>query len=651
MNIYTRNTPRQYLRNGDLNVFGGVVAGYYNYGISGMSGGYLPALPLEDGGYLVEDFVTFSQKIIANALELKTDLTVNNKLNVYGDTNLKNTTIDGDINITGKILVNGEEFKGEGFVDLYNDQIISGYKQWVDNATFNNDVYVNGCIYSKNYALYNNSTGKYVNLNDMYLPKTQAFKTINGESILGTGNISVSGGGGEIIGDNFNIQLNDVWEDDILSYDSEQDKWANKHTGKVVVYETSSGNYDNFKSSNHQLVKDHLYLSNIPYTPLEEVPGIKQYQYIEPNESFGGHIYAAQRIAFTSPTFMQETPIIVGEIDSRRMITYLDIRDDYSYAKPRTVPTYKIKTFIVSDDPTKVCSEYPEAELVHEYNRDIILNDMVLDKLTIKELDVQKINIKDYYDSQSSEIEVHSLVMYQDEITTASRHYDPACFFGYTARDTVLGDSYGRVTLRSRDYKGQEGYNSSDIIHLRYPETYTDVNTFHQSYMLDTANFSRFYADSTGEYRFTVQRSKFLQNNYGTCYFNNEGKLYLYSYATDGKGKLGFNADGYLIVDGIENYYSKDEVYNKEEIDTTIGDIENDYNTKIINAKDELIERIDEKFNVLVPDSGGDAISKLDDRLKILEGKLDDIEIMLDKILGTETNTDSNETLEEILEG
>ena len=120
MNIYTRNTPRQYLRNGDLNVFGGVVAGYYNYGISGMSGGYLPALPLEDGGYLVEDFVTFSQKIIANALELKTDLTVNNKLNVYGDTNLKNTTIDGDINITGKILVNGEEFKGgEGGGESY----------------------------------------------------------------------------------------------------------------------------------------------------------------------------------------------------------------------------------------------------------------------------------------------------------------------------------------------------------------------------------------------------------------------------------------------------------------------------------------------------------------------------------------------------
>ena len=94
--------------------------------------------------------------------------------------------------------------------------------------------------------------------------------------------------------------------------------------------------------------------------------------------------------------------------------------------------------------------------------------------------------------------------MYQGELTTASRHYDPACFFGHNLHDTVLGDSYGRVTLRSRDYTGQVRYNSSDILHLRYPETYTDVNTFHQSYMLDTANFSRMMADSTGEYHFTV---------------------------------------------------------------------------------------------------------------------------------------------------
>jgi hypothetical protein len=173
--------------------------------------------------------------------------------------------------------------------------------------------------------------------------------------------------------------------------------------------------------------------------------------------------------------------------------------------------------------------------------------------------------------------------------------------------------------------------------------------------MLDSGNFSRIMADSTGEYHFTVQRSKFLQNDYGTCYFNNEGKLYLYDYLNEYSGKLGFNADGHLVVDGIENYYTKDEVYNKEEIDDTfsktIGDIEYDYNTKIINAKDELNKKIDEKFNVLVPDSGGDSISKLDDRLKLVEGKLDDIEIMLDKILGTETNTYLNETLDEILEG
>lgn len=112
MNILTRNVPRQYLRNGNLNLTG---EGYssFSYGLSGMTGGYLPALPLEEGGYLVEDPVTFMYKILVQGdTQIKGNTQIDGNLNVYGDSNLKNTNIDGDINLTGKIYVNGEEFKG-----------------------------------------------------------------------------------------------------------------------------------------------------------------------------------------------------------------------------------------------------------------------------------------------------------------------------------------------------------------------------------------------------------------------------------------------------------------------------------------------------------------------------------------------------------
>lgn len=113
MNILTRNVPRQYLRNGNLNLTG---EGYssFSYGLSGMTGGYLPALPLEEGGYLVEDPVTFMQKILIQGdTQIEGNTQIDGNLNVYGDSNLKDTNIDGDINLTGKIYVNGEEFKGD----------------------------------------------------------------------------------------------------------------------------------------------------------------------------------------------------------------------------------------------------------------------------------------------------------------------------------------------------------------------------------------------------------------------------------------------------------------------------------------------------------------------------------------------------------
>lgn len=129
MNILTRNVPRQYLRNGNLNLTG---EGYssFSYGLSGMTGGYLPALPLEEGGYLVEDPVTFMQNIL-----------------IQGDTKIEgNTQIDGNLNIDGKFTINGEEFTGGSNINYddikkYIRENISLYdlNNTVNNHSFTDD--------------------------------------------------------------------------------------------------------------------------------------------------------------------------------------------------------------------------------------------------------------------------------------------------------------------------------------------------------------------------------------------------------------------------------------------------------------------------------------------------------------------------------
>ena len=660
MNILTRNVPRQYLRNGNLNLTG---EGYssFSYGLSGMTGGYLPALPLEEGGYLVEDPVTFMQNIL-----------------IQGDTKIEgNTQIDGNLNIDGKFTINGEEFTGGG--ESYLKDLKDVYYNWENVPVEKWDV-PHGVLtywgYSQKWSyrsredhfydiivdwrdyLYNK--GGYDEFFNMYYQYQRQYdKTVKfykshidklevDELVIG--------------GNKFDISLNDVWDDDILSYDSEQDKWVNKHTGKVVVYETSSVNYDNFKSPNHQLVKEHIDLSNIPYTPLEEVSGVKQYHYIEPNVTVGGHIYATQRIAFTSPTFIQDdNSITVQENDSRKIVTYLDIRDDYPvYGIPQTVPTYKLKTYVVSDNPTEVWNEYPEVELMHSENITDVINKHNWNADPIKNLAVERIKFlcdttgdnEPPYEKRGY-IEASKLVMQtQDRITPENTN--PDIYFNFDNGDLWLGSTDGRLFFKtSSELEGEEWGSGRDINHYIYDDNIN--HGYYVCHMLDTGNFERLLADSSGEFHFTVQRSRFLQNNYGTCYFTNDGKLYLYDYVNGYKGRLGFNADGHLVVSGIEGYYTKDELYTKDEIDTTVGDLRYEFNTNLDSLEARVNQKIEDKFDVFVPDggssSGGSNISKIDDRLRVVEGRLDDIELMLDKILGTETNTYLNNKLDEILEG
>lgn len=80
--------------------------------VTTVGGDYLPANLYESETYKVDYNTEFLKNLKANQnFEVVGDTILNN-LTVNGDSNLKNTNIDGDINLTGTIYVNGEEFKG-----------------------------------------------------------------------------------------------------------------------------------------------------------------------------------------------------------------------------------------------------------------------------------------------------------------------------------------------------------------------------------------------------------------------------------------------------------------------------------------------------------------------------------------------------------
>lgn len=654
MNILTRNVPRQYLRNGNLNLTG---EGYssFSYGLSGMTGGYLPALPLEEGGYLVEDPVTFMQNIL-----------------IQGDTKIEgNTQIDGNLNIDGKFTINGEEFTGGG--ESYLKDLKDVYYNWENVPVEKWDV-PHGVLtywgYSQKWSyrsredhfydiivdwrdyLYNK--GGYDQFFNMYYQYQKQYdKTLNIYK-LNIDNLYIGG-------TKFDIDVNEPWRDDILVWDAEGEKWVNKHTGQVIIHDDSKIDITKHPE-NHTYVNNWPDLKEIPYTPLTEVAGIKQYYHIIPNDIVGGHLYSTQRIAITTPTYQADpdSAITLQDNDSRRLVTYFDVRDDYTFGIPSDYPNYVLKTFSVSDNPTEVINECAEVELMHSGNITDVINKHDWNADPIKNLAVERIKFlcdttgdnEPPYEKKGY-IEASKLVMQtQDRITPENTN--PDIYFNFDNGDLWLGSTDGRLFFKtSSKLEGEEWGSGRDINHYIYDD---NINYgYYVCHMLDTGNFERLLADSSGEFHWTVQRSRFLQNNYGTCYFTNDGKLYLYDYVNGYKGRLGFNADGHLVVSGIEGYYTKDELYTKDEIDTTVGDLRYEFNTNLDSLEARVNQKIEDKFDVFVPDggssSGGSNISKIDDRLRVVEGRLDDIELMLDKILGTETNTYLNNKLDEILEG
>lgn len=676
MNILTRNTPRQYLRNGDLNLADGGVA-YYSSGLSGMTGGYLPALPMEEGGYLVEDPVTFMQNIL-----------------IQGD-----TQIDGNLNINGEFTINGEPFEGGGAKELSSLEDVSiDYEKIKDKGVLQYNPLIEKWEHSRELDVDKIIIGSF---NNIQTPNGDDITSLRRDYLSELWDVYIPDGSKtQPDFDTYPVQLDMQSQYDyrpmvaLKAWFNDDKTWETIYTPAglrtwVGVDDPKTASVQNvfeFQENGHYSFYWDLNGDNAIYYPIETrrmitVPDEEDrhlesyYNELTLLEKFGiVHSFSSRETGFNGDVYRTgKDDEYLGEeynkgytnsmLSTSLFVTgsrYIQNDGTYKYT-----PTYKLQSFM-SDErlsyPKEVGGDeenyevtvvLDQVELVHSENKETILNNSVWNNQTIKQLETQKVKFTNYSgDTIVPEIVASQVYMSSKDISPTYLENDPDCYFGYN-NGLLLGSSYDRMILRTvAGYEGVQYNSHRDIMHFVYPETFAGVNNYDCYFMLDTGNFKRLMASSSGEYQWTVQRAKFLQNNYGTSYFTNDGKLYLYDYVNSYSGKLGFNADGHLVVDGIEGYYTKEELYNKEEIGTIVEDLRYEFNTNLDSLEVRINQKIEDKFDVISPDTGGESnLSKIDDRLSVVEGRLDDIELMLDKILGTETNTYLNNKLDEILEG
>lgn len=678
MNILTRNVPRQYLRNGNLNLTG---EGYssFSYGLSGMTGGYLPALPLEEGGYLVEDPVTFMQNIL-----------------IQGDTKIEgNTQIDGNLNIDGELTVNGVPFEGGGAKKLSS----------LEDVSVNYDK-----IKEKGLLQYNPNIAKWEHTRDIDVDKIiikdfQQIQTPNGDNITSLRRDYLSelwdvyipdGTETQPQPDNYPVKYDvqsiynyrpmvaiKAWMDD-------DDKWETIFTPAVLLTTKSMENVREATIKDiHEFNNDGTYSAywdfngyapDLPYYPVNTMLMVNYGS--ETEEEFYSNNF--RRTFFNSRgivhSFTNRMTTFNGDVHNTgkddeqlgeeynkgytntTISTSLFVNGHYTLGEDGVyhyVPVYKLQSFLdwtrepypekVGGDGKNYQQTYvlDQVELVHSGNKEEILNDIELEKQTIKELHAQKIVLNDYLgDDTSPEIAVHSLMMRAKsaKLNNLPAGIEPACFLGFDGQTTGIGTYDGRIILRSKNTNAGNQYGSfRDICHFVYPEEYTDPNNYQSYFMLDSGNFTRLMADSSGEFHWTVQRAKFLQNNYGTCYFSNDGKLYLYDYVNGYSSKLGFNADGHLVVNGIEGYYTADEVDEKFALK------ENVYTKEEVFTKEEVEAYVGDIDRFYTKEETNDMFSSLVNRFSAIESELANVEIALDALLGYDTYIE--DTLDEILEG
>lgn len=586
MNIITRNTPRQYLRNGDLNLAEGGVA-YYSSGISSITGAYLPALPMEDGGYLVETPVTFMQNIL-----MKRDLTVEGNTNIAGNTHIEgdlqvdgsttlggDTDINGNLNITGEFTVNGKEFEAAGYLKDLKDVVYN----WED------------------------------------VPK-------------------------------------EYWDvpHGVLTYWGYSQKWRYRsredHFYDIMVdwrdYLYNKGGYDQFFNMYYQYQRHYdktlnLYKVHIDSLDVEELKfkgenledylNSKEYEYLSfntPLDSTASHLFVDRN---KDLIFSYGNPPIYNEPIPTDF-------SDYTYAKLNITRIVNLAGICMNVSRGYFPSEvdiwlYKDQKWGRVYRRKPE-NETAWSKGWYMDINAaQWISSVDFcYTSEYSQwgyswdydhlgLDVKELGEYEVYVKytdcNIELNLDWRYIGGSTAGNVINGTYYGVTPTKTN-----ETYISDD--YHNHPTSYT--STWYKVYTSNTID--KIGIDKTS----TSVETKLL----GSLTLANDINLSV------NKGEL-------VVSTGkIQGFYTKEEVYSKEQTEEHINARNDQFQQTLDESAAQYQQTLDESVDKFTHQINSWMIP-YDDRLDSIEGLLGDIELLLDKILGYETNKYLNETLDEII--
>ena len=604
MNILTRNVPRQYLRNGNLNLTG---EGYssFSYGLSGMTGGYLPALPLEEGGYLVEDPVTFMQKILIQGdTKIEGNTQIDGNLNVYGDSNLKDTNIDGDINLTGKIYVNGEEFNGGG----------ESYLKDLKDINYNWEN-----VYQGGYLRYNGNKWSYQSLEEHKQETgiTSIISSLNDirdklstieyqHFDIDTNNLSGNGNPWDDYQDfirikltfetrtnlfriirafRLDIEITDDWGTSYIKFNALPD-WGGDGTDTYASKYSVLGLgphrtfYFASQTNNHYVVGHNNYVL-IPicsewYHTAKHVMVKARCNEIKWEPTDGGG-------TVKNGNYVSDISVVSGSIN------------EYGYF-------------------TSASGEFDDVYKYYGYN-------------TTAEIEKFVANGFNKYGVDTSNSDDSNFALKGSFSATSAA----------IANDINLGGDISLNPAKSGLYwKGQNAYTYVSIVNDDTGLTlYTDSHT---------------YGD--GDINIKTEQAK---DNIILTARNNVFKVGCDSVTINDKKVLietdldHIKIDNYYTKSESDNkYYAKEIVYTKNEVDTLIDNIDV---TDTVYTKDEVYNKqeTEQIVSVVVDEKYNYYFTPLIERLNTVEGQLGDIELLLDSILGYETNEYLNETLDEII--
>lgn len=613
MNIKTRNVPRQYLRNGDLNLAEGGIS-YYSTGLGGMTGGYLPALPMEEGGYLVEDPVTFMQNIL-----------------IQGDTKIEgNTQIDGNLNIDGEFTINGEPFEGGGasyLIELKDvgrteePEIPSNNSILVYDSTYESWLYKNGKTYvediMENSSIITTITNKLVQLEiriaaleaaefkTYYPPRQDWVQDDYGNYIWNTHIVMP-----------LNVHVANVWS----SYPN-QDIYDHYYTaiGEVEVLDFYEG-----------LISQYVIIQ-FKYSPTESnISG--HYYYSTSIENIyitGGHYewQTAVKNLFTTDTKLKGQQFCIGFKHNSHIQR---VRSRFQYYEGSDIgfgsPINDIKTNQVESIYT---TRYVNIDS-QTYKQDIKDNKFTLqDTYTYTYIPTF---LRDYRDDANITGKVH-IATGKNVIDSYHQVYEGDS--GTAPQYGIYLETYGQGYLNNmHSYLSMSGIYGIEMfgtsLSIGVSNGYTLTTDYHDGFLINGK-------------KILVEGSVYSNDE---IYSKDETDTLLTNYYTKDQ-----NYSKQEITSLLTNYYTKDQNYSKTEVDSLLTNLDIDkyykkeesderYYTKEQSEK-VASEIVDEKYKYyFIP---------LAERLNNVEEQLGDLEIALDALLGYDTYIE--DTLDEILEG